>query len=160
MINEINKTFECNNISYKIKLKDLPVKEFINEDIDVNFSLEGIQNNGLSEIIQVNSGFKNLTSNSLPTSISSNNSTYSTQNSFTQPNLFNKEKIYVNEEFNNSEFQTEYFLEQYLKNKQRTLISLIDFSLNEFSVFYINSSKIHVNKFYESIENRIINFIE
>ncbi len=116
MINEINKTFECNNISYKIKLKDLPVKEYINEEIDVNFSLEGIQNNGFSEIVQVNSGLKNLTSNSLPTSISSNSSTYSTQNSFTQPNLFNKEKIIVNDEFNNSEFQTEYFIEQYFCN--------------------------------------------
>lgn len=113
MINEINKTFECNNVNYKIKLKDSPVKECIKEEIDVNFSLEGIRNNGFSEIIQVISGIKNLTSNSLPTSISSNNSTYSTQNSFTQPNLFNKEKINVNEEFNNTEFQTEYFIEQY-----------------------------------------------
>ena len=83
------------------------------EEIDVNFSLEGLNNNGFSEIIHMNSGIKNLTSSSLPISISSNNSTYSTQNSFTQPTINNKEKIIVNEEFNNLEFQNEYFIEQY-----------------------------------------------
>lgn len=114
MIKELNKTFETNNINCKLKFKDSPSKEFM-EDVEVNFSLEENINNiyCLSEGLNHSSANKLLVGNLLPISMSTNNSTYSTQNSFTQPNSFNKEKNVINEEFTSLEFQNEFFIEQY-----------------------------------------------
>jgi hypothetical protein len=122
MIKEINKTFESNNINFKIKLKDSPVKDFIKEDIEVSFSLEGLNNNynnnnnfGFTEVVQMNSGKINTTLHFPTNSMSTTVSNYSTSNSFTQPSSSsNKEKASTGEE-DNFEFQTEYFIEQYFE---------------------------------------------
>lgn len=110
LIKEINKIFETNNTNYMLKLKDLPAKNTIKDDFEVYFYLEGINNNinNSSEIIQISN--KNKTMTSIMSTSHSNNST---QTSFTQPSLsVNKEKI--NEEYSSVEFQTEYFIEQYI----------------------------------------------
>lgn len=168
IIKEINKTFETHNLNYKIKLKDSPLKELIKEDIELNFSLEGynnIHNNNmmLNELAQVNkSNMNTQTTILLSATTSANFNSFSTQNSFTQPSSSssNKEKGLLNEDVGSFEFQTEYFIEQYWIIINRALISLIDFSSNEFSVYFINSSKMHANKHYDMVETKMVSFIE
>ena len=90
IIKEINKTFEINNSNFKIKVKDSCFKENLKEDLDVNFSLEEYNsfNHVSSESLHIN---KTFVFNSV-SSMSTNLSSFSTQNSFTQQSSFSKDK--------------------------------------------------------------------
>jgi len=110
IIKEINKTFEINNSNFKIKVKDSCFKENLKEDLDVNFSLEEYNsfNHVSSESLHIN---KTFVFNSV-SSMSTNLSSFSTQNSFTQQSSFSKDKNIVNEEFTSFDYHTDYFIEQ------------------------------------------------
>ena len=60
----------------------------------------------------------------------------------------------------NEKFKMEYFLEKYSNYKNSIAKILVDFSLNEFKVFFINSTEITVENYYLSLEYEIISILE